>query len=910
MKIINTDIQARAVLQLVTATALFFAGVLILAYRILEPSQQLLYHSTSSSFQVLMVSLGLAVLLRSYFRRSQIAARLSAVFALVGSIAILDGITGSYFDTFNAQIPWFAYLGFLPLTVSLLSLFPEATQRKPWQQLFLQASAGYGLAFAGIGFAFLMMHLFLKSPLLAKHPTGSLVVCVAALLAGVACYATHYRGRRPLPKLSPTSANFTTLAVLTVMVFGIGMFHTQMADLRSDGERAVQQLEQTRTALGESIIELFNRLGQRWEMYPLREHSELMEVDIVTYLKDVNFLDALFLIAPDKSVVFERLKPSRNSYYEAMMNDPEILKGLARNSESTEILVPEFAVKDLTAKLVVRVPIDFVDPEGQRDSGLYSVLAVLDVRAMLGTAVMNAVDSDIETYTLVRPGRWMDRGGFWVTEPTANYLENKAIKLYSSTLSMYYSSGIPTEAYLYRLDTLQETSNLQMLIIVGGIGLVLLVVLAVERNVSLEVQGRQLFYQAHHDALTGLWNRSSIEQYIGTKFYETKDVTVLFIDLDGFTLINDSLGLHVGDEILNQLAERLESEQPRRSELARFASDEFILVLDGATTFPERVKNLAEDIMNLVAQPYRVGDNKVYLTATIGVAHQTPDVRTPLELIQRADMAMHQAKKLGYNYVLEYEPNMAKRLISTSSMRSNLQEAIDNDELELHYQPIVRSNDQHVVQVEALLRWSQSDGSFIAPDEFIPVAEMTGQIIPLSEWVFKRACEDAIKLQQREPKLRMSVNISALHFNRANFVDFVLDTLAETGCRGAWLELELTESILLEGSQYAIERLEMLRKHGLSIALDDFGTGFSSLSYLKRLPLDVVKIDRSFIAGIRHHKGDRVLIESVIKIAQSLNFAVLAEGIETPQQAEFVTELGCNFLQGFYFGRPVPLEDL
>lgn len=910
MKIINTDIQARAVLQLVAGTALFFAGLLILIYRLFEPSQQLVYHSTSSSFQVIMVSLGLAVLLRSYFRKQRIAHRLSSLFAVLGLLAIADGINGSYFDNFDAQIPWFVYLAFAPLALSLLTVFREAAERAPWQQQFLRLSASYSLVLAAIGCAFLFMHLVLKAPLLAKHPTGSLAVSVAAIMAGIAVYATLYRGRRPLPKLSPTSANFTTLAVLTVMVFGVGMFHTEMEELRTKGERAVQQLQQSRTAMGESIIELFERLAHRWEVYPLQEHSALMEIDIVTYLKDVDYLDALFLISPDKEVVFERLKPSRVSYFEVLMADKVIQEGLQKNQLKTELLVPEFAVQGLSAKLVVRVPVDFADPQEINDSGVYSVLAVLDVRSMLGTAMLNTVESDIETYTLVRPGRWMDRAGFWVTEPTADYLRNKAIKLFDSELSMYYSSGVPTEAYLYRLDSLQETSNLQMLIIVGGIGLVLLVVLAVERNVSLEVQGRQLFYQAHHDSLTGLWNRDSIEQYIGSKFYETQDVTVLFIDLDGFTLINDSLGLHVGDDILNQLAERLQSEQPRRSELARFASDEFILVLDGATAFPGRVQNLAHDIMNLVAQPYRVGDNKVYLTATIGVAHQTPDVSSPLELIQRADMAMHQAKKLGYNYVLEYEPNMAKRLLSTSAIRSSLQEAIENNALELHYQPIVRSNDQQMVQVEALLRWPQAEGGFITPDDFIPVAERTGQIIPLSEWVFKRACEDALALQQSEQKLRVSVNISALHFNRANFVDFVLNTLAETGCRGTWIELELTESILLEGSQYAIERLQTLRKHGLSIALDDFGTGFSSLSYLKRLPLDIVKIDRSFIAGIRHHKGDRVLIESVIKIAQSLDFAVLAEGIETPQQAEFVTELGCNYLQGYYFGRPVPLKNL
>ncbi|RUO61816.1 putative bifunctional diguanylate cyclase/phosphodiesterase [Pseudidiomarina insulisalsae] len=910
MKIINTDIQARAVLQLVTATALVFAGLLIFSYRLFEPTQQLLYHSISSSFQLVMIGIGLSVLLHIYRREKPYSRWWASLFAAIAILGIVDGLAGSRFDNFSAQIPWFAYLAFLPVAVGLLMQFPRAGERRPWQNLTLKLGAGYGLGLAVVGSAFFIMHLFLKAPLLAKHPTGSLVVCVAALLSGVAFYAASYRGRRPLPRLSPTSATFTTLAILTVMVFGVGMFHTEMSDLKRDGERAIQQLRDSRTAMGESIIELFERLGERWENYPLDEHSELMEIDIDAYLRHVDYLDSLMLVSPNNRVVFERMKPSRSSYFEKVMSDPVIIRALDEAASQTQLMVPEFGANELTAKLIIRIPVNFRDPQTLGDSGLYSILAVLDVRAMLGTAMLNTYSSDIETYTLVTPGRWMDRAGFWVTQPTAEYLDNKALKLHESGLSMYYSKDVPTQAFLYRLDNLQETSNLQMLIIVGCIGLVLLVVLAVERNVSLEVQGRQLFYQAHHDGLTGLWNRDSIEEFIGTQFHDTQDVSVLFIDLDGFTLINDSLGLHVGDAILNQLAERLQAEQPRRSELARFASDEFILVLEGMTQFPERVKSLAQDIMSTVAQPYRVGEHKIYLTASIGVAHQTDDVRTPLELIQRADMAMHQAKKLGYNYFLEYDNSMARRLLSTTAMRSRLQEAIEHNQLELHYQPIVRSNDQQTVQVEALLRWPQTDGSFIAPAEFIPLAEMTGQIVPLSEWVFQRACEDAVNLQQRDPKLRVSVNISALHFNRANFVDFVLNTLNETGCRGGWIELEMTESILLEGSQNAIERLQTLRRHGISIALDDFGTGFSSLSYLKRLPVDVVKIDRSFIAGIRHHKSDRVLIEGVIRIAQSLDFAVLAEGIETPQQAEFVTDLGCNYMQGYFFGRPIPLENL
>ncbi|CAB0151259.1 putative signaling protein [Pseudidiomarina piscicola] len=911
MKIINTDLQARAVVQLVTATALFFAGLLIFGYRLLEPTQQLLYHSISSSFQIMMLSIGGAVLLRCYKRGKASYHRVASVIALIGVLAALDAlIFNSYFDSFNSQIPFYVYLALLPLALSLIPILPAAEQRSAWQQRFIQVSASYGLVVFSVALTFFILHLLLKSPLLAKHPTGSLIICVAGMVAGVAVYGTHYRGRRPLPKLSRASSSFTSLTLFAVLLFGVGMFHSEMSELKQQGNSSIKLLRDSRATLGMSTMKLFERLGERWQLYPFEQHSRLMEVDISSYLQQVEFLEALMLVSPDQRVVFERLKPSRSSYLEDAMADPVIRAALEQKSRDTRMLLPAFGMSGHSAKVVIAVPVDFIEAEGAIDSGLYNLLAVLDVRSMLDTTLVNDMETDIETYTEVKPGVWMDRSGFWVKDSTFDYLQDSALRLTSEVINMYYSQEIPATAYLYKLDSLQETSNLQMLVVVGGIGLVLLVVLAVERNSTLEIQSRQLSYQAHHDALTGLMNRSSIEHYIGEHFYATQDVTVLFIDLDGFTLINDSLGLHVGDAILVQLAERLHGQQPRRSELARFASDEFILVLQGAVNFPERVSTLAHDIMATVAQPYHIGEHKIYLTASVGVAHQTGSVKTPLELIQRADMAMHQAKRLGYNHVQEYDKSMAQRLLSTTAMRSGLQEAIEHDELQLHYQPIVRCNDRQSVQVEALLRWRQSDGSYIPPSEFIPVAEMTGQIVPLSEWVFRQAFSDAVKLQETETPQRVSINVSALHFNRANFVDFVLQTLAETGCRAQWVELELTESILLEGTQYAIDRLHTLREHGLTIALDDFGTGFSSLSYLKRLPIDIVKIDRSFIAGIDRHRSDRVLINSVINIAQSLDFAVLAEGIETKEQADFVTDLGCNYMQGYYFGRPLPLKTL
>src|SRR5690554_512708 len=322
------------------------------------------------------------------------------------------------------------------------------------------------------------------------------------------------------------------------------------------------------------------------------------------------------------------------------------------------------------------------------------------------------------------------------------------------------------------------------------------------------------------------------------------------------------------------------------------------------------VAQITREILEAVAQPYRIMHHKIYLTASIGVAHQSEEQRTPLELIQHADMAMHQAKRLGHNHVQTYHESLSLQLKASAAMRSSLQEAIEHNQLTLHYQPIVRCHDGATMGYEALLRWEHEPGKYVSPAEFIPLAEMTGQIIPLSEWVFRRACEAAVHLQEVEGPVKVAVNLSTLHFNRTEFTPFLEQTLAETGCKPEWLELELTESILMDNTDYAVAVLKKLREKNISIAIDDFGTGFSSLSYLKKLPVDKIKIDRMFVAGIGTHRSDRVLISAVIKIAQSLNFEVVAEGVETPQQAEFVTEMGCDYMQGYYIGRPVPLEEL
>ena len=710
-----------------------------------------------------------------------------------------------------------------------------------------------------------------------------------------------------MPKLARSSYTFTAVALYGVLTAGVVMFHNEMNTVRLQGVQAVESLNATRKATGAANLDLFRRLAARWEAYSEQQHDLLMDIDISDYLSQVTFLDSFILLAPDQSVRWERVKPNELAAAHLLTTDPEVMAAMAADPypQAIQLMVVSPHLVYPRSKLLVRLSVRFFDDQPERPS---SFVAVLDIQRML--AITNSgLYLPIFTYTELGDGRLLDQHGYWVTPKNQQYLQHHALFLHGGQLTTDYTHGVPVFSYLYDLRAMQGTANLQVLIVLAGMGLVLLVVLAVERNSTLEDQGARLKYQAEHDALTGLLNRNSIERFIAKRFNEQGDMAVLFIDLDGFTLINDSLGLQVGDELLRMLAQRLQNNRPRNTELARFASDEFLLVMHGVSSHPGRVLQVADDMMSIVAQPYRIGTHKIYLTASIGVATQTDDQRTPLELIQRADMAMHQAKKLGHNHVQEYDRSMAQRMQSMVSMRSNLQEAIEHDRLQLYYQPIVNSTNQQVEAYEALLRWVHEDGKVVSPGEFIPLAEMTGQIVPLSEWVFRQACHDLAAIRAKGD-YRITVNVSALHFHRANFVEFLEETLAHSGMQAQWIELEMTESILLDNSYYAIRQLQRLRELGFTIALDDFGTGFSSLSYLKRLPVDKVKIDRTFVAGIRTHKSDRVLIESVIRIAQSLHFTVVAEGVETPQQAEFVTELGCNYMQGFYFARPAPIDEL
>ncbi|WP_447956706.1 sensor domain-containing protein [Vreelandella sp. EE7] len=424
----------------------------------------------------------------------------------------------------------------------------------------------------------------------------------------------------------------------------------------------------------------------------------------------------------------------------------------------------------------------------------------------------------------------------------------------------------------------------------------------------------QLRHNANHDALTGLPNLQLLNQRLAqgcvmAKRYQ-RYLAVLFIDLDDFKPINDSMGHDVGDFILMSVARRLEEELRPWDTVARIGGDEFIVLLPDLA-HEQDVMQVVERLLERIAAPYWYQDKELRITASIGIGTDNGSVAKPRTLVQQADLAMYKAKRRGRNTYQWYTDELNRKVSERVNLRHALQKAIEQEQFELHYQPQIDSVTGQVVGVEALIRWQHPERGNVPPIEFIGLSEETGQIIPISEWVLSQACKDAVRLNSGEyGPITMAVNVSPVQFQRPGFVASIEKVLNESGLAPALLEIEITEGVLMDSTEHAIEALNGLRTLGVHIALDDFGTGFSSLSYLKRLPINKLKIDRSFIRDVTHDENDAAIVEGVITMASKLGLEVLIEGVETLEQFRYLREKHPTYLQGYYFARPIAFDAL
>jgi diguanylate cyclase (GGDEF)-like protein len=417
----------------------------------------------------------------------------------------------------------------------------------------------------------------------------------------------------------------------------------------------------------------------------------------------------------------------------------------------------------------------------------------------------------------------------------------------------------------------------------------------------------ELTHQAFHDTLTGLANRPMFiertRQALARGRRDGSTLAVLFLDLDDFKEINDSLGHSAGDEVLLAVAQRLDGAIRSSDTAARIGGDEFAVLLEGAGS--QEAADAAQRVLDLLGAPACVSGREIALRSSVGVSVAVAgDARTAEELIRDADAAMYTAKREGKDGYRLFEPAMHAGVLARLELRSDLEAALGGGELELHYQPLVRLEDASISGFEALLRWNHPEHGLVSPAEFIPIAEETGLIVAIGRWVLEEATRHARRLEAAAGgPLRINVNLSAKQLQYAGIVDDVRSALRSSGLAPERLVLELTESVLLEDGDLAVERLNALKALGVRLALDDFGTGFSSLSYLSRLPVDVLKLDRSFLRD-----GAPALTAGIVSLGQAVGLQVVAEGIETEEQWYALRALGCDYGQGYLFARPLAAE--
>ena len=428
---------------------------------------------------------------------------------------------------------------------------------------------------------------------------------------------------------------------------------------------------------------------------------------------------------------------------------------------------------------------------------------------------------------------------------------------------------------------------------------------------------KQINHLAYFDQLTGLPNRSLLMERLATRRSGLRDESysaMLFLDLDNFKRLNDTLGHGMGDALLRQVAQRLTKCVRGEDTVARLGGDEFVILLFGlsfdrlaATTLTEAI---GQKLLSAINQPYELNSVSYRCSSSIGATLFMDHELSIEDLMRQSDLAMYRSKAAGRNRFCFFDSLMETSVMDSAALENDLVKALDDNQLVLHFQAQIL-NDGRLTGAEALVRWQHPTRGMVAPFEFIPLAEECGLIQRLGQWVLKTACDQLVHWanQPTMQQLTIAVNVSARQFHQPDFVDQVLSTIRSTGAQADRLKLELTESLLVENIDQVIEKMSALKAEGVSFSLDDFGTGYSSLSYLKRLPLDQLKIDKSFVRDVHSDPDDAAIVRAIVTLANALNLNVIAEGVETQQQMQFLITAGCREFQGYYFARPMPIGD-
>ena len=423
----------------------------------------------------------------------------------------------------------------------------------------------------------------------------------------------------------------------------------------------------------------------------------------------------------------------------------------------------------------------------------------------------------------------------------------------------------------------------------------------------------QLERQNNLDELTGLANRNRLKERtdlaVALAHEQRGNVALLYLDLDNFKRINDSLGHASGDALLRAVAGRIAAQLRDCDTAARMGGDDFVIVLPDLAD-AQQAAMVAHRILQDIARPLQLQEHELTLSASIGLSLFPQDGANYETLLRNADAAMYRAKESGRNTLCFYTADLNTQALQKLELEARLRRALERGELRLHYQPLMHLTTEAVNDVEALVRWQTQEGTLVSPADFIPLAEETGLIVPIGQWVLETACQQVRQWQTQGLELRVAVNLSARQFQDEGLVESVRQALRQAGLEGRQLKLEITESVVMHNAERATQTLAELKALGVGVAVDDFGTGYSSLAYLRRFPIDQLKIDRSFVQDATVHPDSAAIVHSIIGLARNLRMQTVAEGVETPEQRAFLLAAGCDLLQGYLFSRPLPAQDL
>jgi PAS domain S-box-containing protein len=547
------------------------------------------------------------------------------------------------------------------------------------------------------------------------------------------------------------------------------------------------------------------------------------------------------------------------------------------------------------------------------------------------TAILDAIPDMI--FTLDSGGRYMDcRVGTHDTTllPSGETVGRNVSELLPPELAERFRLGIrralderTTQTLFYSHEQAERQHHYEARIVPSGKNQVV----AVVRDITLQRKNEEDIRRlAYFDSLTGLPNRRFIIEHLERELAHAANadgqVALLFVDLDGFKRINDSMGHNAGDELLQAVARRLRGQlrgtdvvsrmgaSAPRLDVGRLGGDEFTIVVANVES-EAQASSIARRINDVLREPMTIAGRQMVVTASLGVAMFPRDGSDAMTLLRHADTAMYHAKESGRNNWQIYNRGMTAQALQRLDLEQCIRQALERNEFEVHYQPQVLATDGTILGIEALLRWQHPERGTISPSTFVPVAEESSLIVPVGAWVLREVCSQLRRWREVGlPSVRAAVNVSRRQLDQDEFVDSVLRALRDAGIPGDALEIELTESMLMSGDATTIAKLTRLRDAGVTFAIDDFGTGYSSMSYLKRFPIGCLKVDRSFVQGLPRSTDDAAIATAIISMAHSLRMSVVAEGVETPEQAAFLRNAGCDRLQGYLFGRPVSARDI